>query len=231
MPNNNSKSCCIIGAAPIPRFPHLPDHTAVFAADGGLDTLNAHGISPDAVIGDFDSLSDTEKLSALREKGCEIITLPVEKDDTDTAFAAKLALSRGYKKLYILGGLGGVRPDHSLANLQTLVMLSKHSALGFLTDGLYAFTAIHGHSRLSFPPTVRGDISVFSAEGEAHGVTLRGMKYKLENATLTGDFPIGVSNSFTGEAATAELTSGSLWICFSCSELPLDDFPTAESLD
>ena len=221
-----TKTCCIFGAAPLGFSPEIPQGSLIIAADGGLRHLLDRGIRPDTVLGDFDSLGAKPSVE------CELIALPVEKDDTDTGFAVKTALSRGCRRIFLLGGSGGERPDHTLANLQTLVYIAKHGAQGFLTDGRHAFTALSGASKLSFGAVNRGNISVFSAEGAAEGVTLHGLKYPLENATLTGDFPLGVSNSFLpkGEEASVEVKSGSLWVCFDCSDIPLCDYPAVNSL-
>lgn len=54
------------------------------------------------MLGDFDSLGKAPKHP-------NVLQLPVEKDDTDTMFALKLGLEKGYRRFYIYGGLGGKR--------------------------------------------------------------------------------------------------------------------------
>ncbi len=39
------------------------------------------------------------------------------------------------------------------------------------------------------------------------------MKYLLDHVTMKQEFPIGVSNEFTGEAARIEVEHGTLLVC------------------
>ena len=172
-------------------------------------------------MGDFDSLGYIPNGDYKTELH------PVEKDDTDMGLAVKKALSMGYTRLFLFGGMGGERPDHTLANLQTLISAAKSGATAFLTNGKTCFTALSEGKKLTFPENYRGNISVFSAEGTAEGVTLSGLKYSLDNATLSSDFPLGVSNSFADPEIKAEISvkKGTLWICFPCEGRSKDRFP------
>jgi thiamine pyrophosphokinase len=51
---------------------------------------------------------------------------------------------------------------------------------------------------------------VFCNSGTAEGVTLEGLKFPLQDDTLSGSFPLGVSNEFTGQPARVSVGSGSL---------------------
>ena len=53
-------------------------------------------------------------------------------------------------------------------------------------------------------------MSLFALTKKAKGVTIRGMKYPLENAVITNDFPIGISNEFLGEEAEVSVEDGEL---------------------
>ena len=55
----------------------------------------------------------------------ETIVLPCEKDDTDTVFAVKEALKRGFQDFLLIGVIGG-RLDHTLGNVSLLLMLDAH---------------------------------------------------------------------------------------------------------
>ena len=196
------KVCCIIGAME-PGEIVLPPDALVIAADGGLAHLERQGLAADLIVGDFDSLGWTPE-------GTNVIRHPVEKDDTDMMLAVKTGLSRGCRKFLLYGGLGG-RLDHAYANLQTLVWLVRHEAQGWLLgDGMAATAIQNGH--LDFAAGRRGTISVFCPDGEARGVDLTGLHYPLENAVLTSSFPLGVSNQFTGEAASVSVREGTLLV-------------------
>ena len=206
--------CCIVGAME-PGKLVLPEGALVIAADGGLEHLERRGIVPDLIVGDFDSLGRAPE-------GANVIRHPVEKDDTDMMLAVRTGLERGCNKFLLYGGLGG-RLDHAYANLQTLVWLSEHGAQGWLLGGGLAATAIR-NGRMDFVPGRRGTISVFCPNGEARGVDLTGLYYPLKDATLTSSFPLGVSNQFTGAAASVSVREGTLLVMWEQAEGTLPEY-------
>ncbi len=175
----------------------------VIAADAGYKNCIASGIVPDIIVGDFDSMPVPD--------GSEVVTLPVEKDDTDSLHAMRMGLARGYRNFVLYGGTGGSRADHTLANIQSLLFLVSHGARGRMYGEGTICQVIHNES-LRFPASCRGTISIFCMDGQAKGVTLRGLKYPLHDYTVTSDFPIGVSNSFTGVEAEVQVKDGTLFI-------------------
>ena len=82
----------------------------IIAADGGLMHTQALGITPNGILGDFDSLGYTPDNSTV---------FPVEKDDTDAMLAVRKGLELGYREFYLYGSLDGPRLDHTVANFQT----------------------------------------------------------------------------------------------------------------
>ncbi|MBQ4064851.1 MAG: thiamine diphosphokinase [Clostridia bacterium] len=175
----------------------------MIAADGGLKKLNDLGVKPDLILGDFDSFDGNPS-------GDDVLTYPVEKDDTDTMLAVKEALKRGYRTLWISGGVGG-RLDHTVANLQTLLFAEKHGATAYLVSDSQTATIV-ADGMLTFSDACSGKLSVFSMGETAAGVTLRGLHYCAENISLTNAFPLGVSNAFTGETAEVSVRKGSLLV-------------------
>lgn len=196
------KICCIVGAME-PGEIVLPAGALVIAADGGLVHLERRGAAPDLIVGDFDSLGRVPA-------GANVLRHPVEKDDTDMLLAIREGLARGCGRFLLYGGLGG-RPDHAYANLQALVFLARRGGQGWLLGDGCAATAIR-NGRLDFPPGRRGTVSVFCPDGEAKGVDLTGLLYPLRDAVLTSSFPLGVSNRFTGEAASVSVREGTLLV-------------------
>lgn len=138
----------------------------------------------------------------------EIIRFPKEKDDTDMMLAVKEGLARGYRDFRLYGGTGG-RIDHFLANLQTLVYLTRRGANGWLYGDGYAVTAVT-NGRLWCSARAGASVSVFAEGGLAEGVTLSGLKYALSGATVYPDFPIGVSNEASGGTVGIEVARGTL---------------------
>ena len=174
----------------------------VIAADGGLRHTEKLGLTPDAVLGDFDSLG-------FCPEGANVF--PVEKDDTDAMLAVRLGLERGCGEFLLYGSLDGPRLDHTVANFQTLQFLADHGAAGYLIGNTTMVTVVK-NGKITFPAGLSGTISVFCMGPDAVGVTEKGLFYGLENGTLSSGFPLGVSNHFTGEAAEISVKNGSLLV-------------------
>ena len=118
-------------------------------------------------------------------------------------------LELGYRRFILLGGVGG-RLEHTLGNLQLLDWLTLHGAQGFLAGEKTVATCLRDGKKITFPAAMEGYLSVFCNSGTAEGVNLSGLKFPLENHTLTGSFPLGVSNQFLGEPAVVSVEKGSL---------------------
>ena len=117
-------------------------------------------------------------------------------------------INLGLEGIMIMGALGGARLEHTLANLATGLYLAKNgvsvlladerSELRFLTPGRALVLAHHDWKFLS----------LFPMEGTLTGVCLRGVYYPLEDAVLTAEYPLGVSNEFTADTAFLQCSSG-----------------------
>lgn len=191
----------IVGAAACcaPFSPTAED--VVVAADGGLLHLRAMDIAPTFTVGDFDSL-------ASQPTGENVMTYPVEKDDTDTMLAVKLLWERGVREFRLLAGTGG-RSDHTLANLQTLLWVARRGGHAVLCGDGECFTVLQ-NGRVHLAPKAEGTLSVFAVGGDARDVTLQGVQYPLEHGTIRADFPLGVSNHFVGAAPSVQVGDGAL---------------------
>ena len=174
----------------------------VIAADGGLRHTERLKIVPNEIIGDFDSLGFVPE-------GANVF--PMEKDDTDAMLAVRRGLSLGYREFILYGSLDGPRLDHTVANFQTLQFLADHGGFGCLI-GNSTIVCVLKNGTIHFPAGKTGTISVFCSGADAHGVTLEGLYYPLENGTLTPGFPLGASNHFTGAPAAITVKDGSLLI-------------------
>ena len=115
-------ACIIFGAGSyygLTRRPEPGDY--IIAADGGWQYCKQEGIVPDLLLGDFDSLAVVPDFAHIHR-------VPVEKDDSDMMLAIKDGLSHGQIEFHLYGGMGGVRSDHTLANIQSLLYLTCHGA-------------------------------------------------------------------------------------------------------
>ena len=196
-------SCIIFCAAEFQGLSApIKEDDFVIAADGGLAHVKKLGITPNGILGDFDSLGYIPEDSTV---------FPVEKDDTDAMLAVRKGLELGYREFYLYGSLDGPRLDHTVANFQTLQFLSDHGAYGYLIGKNYLVTTVKDGA-LRFPAGCTGIFSVFCMGSDAEGVTIHGGKYDAENVTLSAGFPLGVSNHFEGNEVTISVAKGSLLV-------------------
>ena len=180
----------------------LAEDDFVIAADGGLTHTQKLGITPDVILGDFDSLG-------FEPEGANVF--PVEKDDTDAMLAVRRGLELGYRDFVLYGSLDGPRLDHTVANFQTLQFLADRGANGYLA-GLTAMVTVVKDGAIRFPAGKQGTVSVFCLGADAEGVTLEGLYYPLNKGRLTAGFPLGVSNHFTGQEARISVDKGSILV-------------------
>ena len=197
------KTCVIFCAGGFDALAQPIDGAYVIAADGGLAHTQALGLTPHAILGDFDSLGYVPA-------GARVF--PVEKDDTDSMLAVRHGLAAGCRRFLIYGGLDGPRLDHTVANLQTLQFLADHGAEGYLIGD--SIVTVVKNGSLFFPAVAEGLISVFCMGRDAQNVTIRGLQYELANGTLTAGFPLGVSNHFVGKESQISVEIGSLLVIY-----------------
>ena len=200
------KRCWIIGAGSVAKGDLPFDCGAddlIIAADGGYCHLQQAGMEPHLLIGDFDSMERPKT-------GCETISLPIEKDDTDMVFAVKEGFARGYTHFMLLGALGGNRLSHTLANVQLLSFIKEQGGDGVLVLGGTQVRMLKEEA-VTFPATQQGSCSVF-AYSEKAIVSLQGLYYPLDHGEITNSFPLGVSNHFTGNQATVTVHQGQVLV-------------------
>lgn len=200
------QKCMIIGASPILDgrvFQEFdPKDYFVICADGGYETALKLGLVPDLVVGDFDSAQKRPPASL------RTLVLPVEKDVTDTMFAALKGLAKGLRDFVLLGCLGGPRFDHSLASIETLLYLRDHGAWGFLADE-HTKVFLLREEKLRITKLKGATVSVFPYGCPTCTVTYTGLQYPLTRGSLTvGGLLMGVSNSIVSDDAEIKVHSG-----------------------
>ncbi len=183
----------------------------IMAADSGMDFLYRNHLTPDIIVGDFDSV-DHDALDFFKEDNrIEFCRLNPEKDDTDTEYAIRDALSRGITQLTILGGTGS-RIDHVLGNI---------SLLGIGLEENVEIELVDEHNRVRMidkPLSIRRDeqfgrfVSLIPYTGSVAHVTLTGFKYTLDDYTMGGFNSLGVSNEIAEEVAHIEFRGGILLV-------------------
>lgn len=172
----------------------------IVCADSGYSFAKKAGLTPNLIIGDFDSLK--EELP----QNTEVVKLNTHKDDTDTEHCVMECIRRGYKDFLLLGSIGG-RTDHTFANIATLAFLSEYNYNGIarnngeeiriLKEGPYEMNNKKG---IIF--------SVFPYGCESVNVTYKGAEYMLNNKTLTYNVSRGISNVFVDDEAEITINRG-----------------------
>ncbi len=195
--------CLLVGAGDFYLKENFEYERAyIIAADGGYESLLSAGITPDAVIGDFDSLGYVPNAD-------NIEILPKVKDDTDIFYAAKKAYEMGFRRFYLCGCADGERAEHAYANISVLLYLSRRGAECIMEGKKCYYRVVSGKCNLEFRQA-RGYFSAFALSGEVQGLTLRGFEYETDGVTLRSDIPLGVSNSFRDSICELKSEKGDL---------------------
>ena len=199
------KRCVIVGGADINNYDYIQsrlcaDDYIVFC-DSGLRHLEPLQVKPSLIVGDFDS-HDNPYLDV------ETIVLPCEKDDTDTVFAVKEAIKRGFDD-FLLIGVVGARLDHTLGNVSILLYLDSIGKKGIVIDDYSEMEIVSNE-----PAYIEDSYAFFSllnVSGTAKGITIENAKYLLNNAEITCEYQYGVSNEvLPGKTAKVSVLKGKL---------------------
>jgi thiamine pyrophosphokinase len=182
----------------------------IIGADGGAALAQSRGLTPDVVIGDMDSLSDEDR-AALIARGSRFVEHPRAKDETDLELALTYAADAGADDIVIFGALGG-RLDHTLANV-LLLALPQLAGLGVrIVDDAQDAQLVQGGGTALVEGEPGDVVSLLPLDGDAHGVTTRGLAWPLDGDILRLGFSRGVSNEMTGNRAEVEVRKGRLLV-------------------
>lgn len=201
------RRCVIIGggdcSAEILKSNILTDDF-IICADSGFDIATECGYTPDLLIGDFDSIK-------VIPENMNRITLPVEKDVTDTVAAFNEGVERGFKNFVMLGGTGG-RFEHTFANISLMANTSKSGITFEIIDNKHIFRSIT-NSSIKIKHKENQQVSVFAFGDRAFGVTLKGFHYPLCDYTLDPfNGALGTSNHIVEDYGEISVSNGTLII-------------------
>ncbi|ADB38814.1 thiamine diphosphokinase [Spirosoma linguale] len=164
------------------------------------------GIKVDVLLGDFDRDLD---LDAIREQQypLEIVHTP-NQDKTDLDKGIEYLIERGYPAVNIVWATGR-RADHSLTNMTNIVRYKDQIRIVMIDDHSKIFPLVGRFEKWYEAGTPISLIPV----GTVTGYTSAGLKYDLQDATLT----LGYNTSSSNEAAQdgfvrVETQSGDLLI-------------------
>ena len=200
------KRSVIIGGADIHQYGQIraflrADDFFIYC-DSGLKHMEALAFRPNLIIGDFDSHENPHM-------DVETIVLPCEKDDTDTVFAVKEAIRRGFEEILLIGVIGG-RLDHTLGNVSILLNLAARGIKGLIVDD-YSEMEIIPEGETALVEDRYPFFSLLNISGTAEQVTIENATYNLKDATSTCEYQYGVSNEvLPGKIARITVGKGKL---------------------
>lgn len=200
---NEVKKCAVITGAPENDINYYHSYLIdryIISADSGFEKCVNIGIKPDLIIGDFDS-------SAKPDTDIETITLPVMKDDTDTFFAVKEAVKRGYNDIIILGGIGS-RVDHTYSNILSLNYCNDLRVSAMLVNRSNRIRILN--SSCVIKKDGYNYLSLFALFEECKGLTTKGTLYNLTDYNLSPQCQLCQSNSFVNDEIEISFDCGKI---------------------
>lgn len=178
----------------------------ILAADGGARHALALGLIPSAIIGDFDSLTESE-IRVFTDMDVHMLRFPRSKDETDLELALAHAIRAGYSPIIIIGAYGG-RLDQLLGNIALLASPEALVADVRLDDGITEAFFVNAKAQ------IRGQagetVSLIPWGGPAVAVSTDGLVYPLNKETLLPDRTRSISNQMLAKTARVSLAHGLL---------------------
>ena len=176
----------------------------IIAADGGTRHALSIGVTPHIAIGDLDSLAEADR-AQLDRSGVPLIVYPTHKDYTDLELALRYAIEQHATEIVIFSALGG-RWDQSLANILLLTWPELAQVSTRIIDRQLSISVIRDRAEIAGRA---GDmLSLIALRSDAHGVTIKGCEYPLNNATLPFGATLGVSNVLCEDVAQVTVAEG-----------------------
>ncbi|MEI8215889.1 MAG: thiamine diphosphokinase [Eubacteriales bacterium] len=215
-----SKACLVIGASKenqnwdfIKGYINYRDREShyVYCADGGVENAYALGITPNMIIGDYDSIS-IEPLD-IPNKGLKpgMITLPREKDETDLFACVLDGLEKGFEDFILMCCTGG-RLDHFMGALAILEYLNLKKAKGLIIDNKNVIMFLKNGSLTLDKDEKFKYLSIIPLDETICGVSTKGLAYTLDRETLYREKGLGISNEIIGESGRVSIEKGSALI-------------------
>lgn len=192
-------------------FNEIKDAKIIIGADKGCEALYKFNISPDYILGDFDSI-DIDIIDKINIEENKKLRFKKEKDFTDTEIAFNLAVENKADEIILLG-VTGTRYDHSLSNIGLLLKGLNLNIDVKIKDDNNTIFLINKNS------TLKGNkgqiISFYAYCNIVRNLTLKGCKYNLENYDLKLGDGLITSNEFLNDYINVEFDEGNLLVIYS----------------
>lgn len=161
----------------------------VVCCDGGANRYIELGYTPDAIIGDGDSLSEQNRI-----RFADIIHYNPDQDTNDQTKAVEFLQEKGVKNIAIVGATGKCE-DHTIGNIALLVeyMRMGINVCSFTDYGVF----FPCRDDSSFECQVGQKVSIFNIS--AKNLSCKGLKYPIYDFTAWWQ---GTLNRCTGSEFT-----------------------------
>lgn len=183
----------------------------VIAVDGGLESVEALGLIPDVVVGDFDTVRPQLLEQYRKRAGIAWEQHKPEKDETDTELALNTAMELGCEAITILGATGG-RMDHAIGNIHLLYACLLKGVRAWIVDEKNRISILNGRAEFHADAVWGKYISFLPLTERVRGITLEGFKYPLFQKDITIGTSLCISNELAEESGVITFTEGVL-IC------------------
>lgn len=180
-------------------FPKEQEYKRIFASDGAYEYVKQTGIRVDVVSGDWDSAKTIDFPDNI-----EIIFTP-DQNFTDFEKALQIIYKQGFKNVDVWG-CSGKEQDHFLGNLSTGLKYSEKLSLRFY-DEYHCYFFAEPSTTLKGCKGKRISLYPFP---EAREISTKGLKYGLDNETLSISNRIGIRNQAIEDQVKISYKSGSL---------------------
>ncbi len=179
----------------------------IIAVDKGLETIDYLKLEPQYILGDFDSVN-TKILEKYKTQNIKIIKLNPEKDLTDTHSAIDLALEIKSTEITILGAIG-TRLDHTMANIHILKQALDKNIKAKIVNEKNEIELINKEIIIKKDDNYKY-VSIIPLTTNVTGITIEGMKYIINDYTLSIGDSLGVSNEQIDKEAKISIKTGIL---------------------
>jgi len=215
------KTVGIVGNGPVDLLPDLSSFKDKInywiGADRGAYELALNGLPITYAVGDFDSLTEEEKLVIFKHSKYSE-EYPAEKDETDIELALNKAFTLNPDIIYLFGVTGG-RLDHEIINIQLLYSIKNRGISGKIIDktneiemffpGKYQIQGDHCYPYISFIPYTQ----------QVKGICLTNFYYPLTNTDITWGSTLCISNRLLSKSGTFSFEQGIVLLVKSCDTI------------
>lgn len=195
----NKKVILFLNGEPPLVFPELSVYDKIYCTDGSYTYLQQHGIQPDVLSGDFDSINLKSVEHSLR-----IVNTP-NQNYTDFEKAMQIIVDDGYKILDVYGA-SGKQQDHFIGNLNAAYKFKEKLKIKFF-DNYSTYFFAENQTILELPV---GKIVSLVPFPNCKGITTDGLLYPLHQEDLSIINRMGTRNETNAPTIKITFESGDL---------------------